>query len=209
MSVETLLHSLTPRTREVFEFVKRQILSRGYGPTVREIGNELGIRSPNGVMVHLKALEKKGLITRESHMSRSIQFSEPVRAMETGPPRAVEAELSLLAAWKAGTLKISETADGLNSDRIAKAFSTLQDAHDQTAESERSTEWTEQKNSRRCELIDLDLAGTISDAERVELHRLQKEAIDHRDSAVPLPVSGARELHSELLKKKQQATRES
>ena len=56
--------------------MKDKILNRGYGPTVREIGAEFGIRSPNGVMCHLKALEKKGLITRESHMSRAIQLSE-------------------------------------------------------------------------------------------------------------------------------------
>ena len=48
---------------------------RGYGPTVREIGNEFGIRSPNGVMCHLKALEKKGLIIREAHMARAIQLA--------------------------------------------------------------------------------------------------------------------------------------
>ena len=54
----------------------REIRNRGYGPTVREIGSQFGIRSPNGVMCHLKALERKGLITRESHMSRAIQLSE-------------------------------------------------------------------------------------------------------------------------------------
>ena len=67
--------SLTSRQKEIYEFLKDKILNRGYGPTVREIGNEFGIRSPNGVMCHLKALEKKGLITRESHMSRAIQLA--------------------------------------------------------------------------------------------------------------------------------------
>lgn len=78
---KTKLASLTPRQRDVYEFLKDKILNRGYGPTVREIGNEFGIRSPNGVMCHLKALEKKGLITRESHMSRAIQLNDkPARA---------------------------------------------------------------------------------------------------------------------------------
>jgi len=67
--------SLTIRQREIYEFVKDKILNRGYGPTVREIGTEFDIRSPNGVMCHLKALEKKGLITREAHMSRAIQLT--------------------------------------------------------------------------------------------------------------------------------------
>jgi len=66
---------LTPRQDEIFEFLKEKILVRGYGPTVREIGNEFGIRSPNGVMCHLKALEKKGLIIREPNMARAIQLA--------------------------------------------------------------------------------------------------------------------------------------
>ena len=43
---------LTPRQREIFEFVKSNIMNRGYGPTVREIGNEFGIKSPNGGAWH-------------------------------------------------------------------------------------------------------------------------------------------------------------
>ncbi len=67
---------LTPRQREIFEYVKENIMNRGYGPTVREIGNEFGIKSPNGVMCHLKALEKKGLISREPNLSRAIQLMD-------------------------------------------------------------------------------------------------------------------------------------
>ncbi|MBI3462679.1 MAG: transcriptional repressor LexA [Planctomycetes bacterium] len=65
---------LTSRQREVHDFIRSKIFSRGYGPTVREIGKNFGIRSPNGVMCHLRALEKKGLITREPNMSRAIQL---------------------------------------------------------------------------------------------------------------------------------------
>lgn len=68
---------LTERQQGIYNFLKDKILNRGYGPTVREIGAQFGIRSPNGVMCHLKALEKKGLITREPHMSRAIQLREP------------------------------------------------------------------------------------------------------------------------------------
>ena len=66
---------LTKRQREVFEFIRDKIRNRGYGPTVREIGERFKISSPNGVMCHLKALEKKGLITREPNMSRAIQLT--------------------------------------------------------------------------------------------------------------------------------------
>lgn len=66
---------LTQRQREVYEFIREKIRSRGYGPTVREIGERFKIKSPNGVMCHLKALEKKELITREPNMSRAIQLA--------------------------------------------------------------------------------------------------------------------------------------
>ena len=70
------LDRLTKRQRQVYEFIRDKIQNRGYGPTVREIGAEFQISSPNGVMCHLKALEKKGLITREPNMSRAITLQE-------------------------------------------------------------------------------------------------------------------------------------
>jgi repressor LexA len=69
------LEHLTERQREVYEFIRDKIRNRGYGPTVREIGIHFNISSPNGVMCHLKALEKKGLITREPNMSRAIMLA--------------------------------------------------------------------------------------------------------------------------------------
>jgi len=78
---------LTKRQREVYEFIRDKIHHRGYGPTVREIGAEFDIKSPNGVMCHLKALEKKGLITREPNMSRAITLTEEP-AHEEGLPLA-------------------------------------------------------------------------------------------------------------------------
>lgn len=67
--------ALTDRQREVYDFIRDKIRNRGYGPTVREIGEVFDIRSPNGVVCHLKALEKKGLITREANRSRAIQLA--------------------------------------------------------------------------------------------------------------------------------------
>ena len=70
---------LTSRQKEVYDFIREKIRNRGYGPTVREIGDNFEIRSPNGVVCHLKALEKKGLISREANRSRAIQLTaEPL-----------------------------------------------------------------------------------------------------------------------------------
>ncbi len=79
------LDALTPRQREIYNFIRGKIQGRGYGPTVREIGLNFQIKSPNGVMCHLKALQKKGLIHREPNMSRAIQLLEdPVSAQHMG-----------------------------------------------------------------------------------------------------------------------------
>ena len=69
------IESLTKRQKAVYEFIRDLIQNRGYGPTVREIGRKFKIASPNGVVCHLKALEKKGLITREPNLSRAIQLA--------------------------------------------------------------------------------------------------------------------------------------
>lgn len=81
-----MYEQLTKRQLAVFKFIKSKIENRGYGPTVREIGAEFDIASPNGVMCHLRALEKKGLIIREPNMSRAIQLSPAVIQGELGLP---------------------------------------------------------------------------------------------------------------------------
>jgi repressor LexA len=70
----------------VYEFIRDKIKNRGYGPTVREIGEHFEISSPNGVMCHLKALEKKGLIVRSPNKSRAIELTREVMDEEKGVP---------------------------------------------------------------------------------------------------------------------------
>jgi repressor LexA len=74
-----LFDNLTERQQKVYEFIRDKIRNRGYGPTVREIAAKFDIQSPNGVVCHLKALEKKGLITRVPNRSRAIELAaEPI-----------------------------------------------------------------------------------------------------------------------------------
>src|SRR3954453_19037280 len=84
---------LTPRQKEIYDFIRGKIESRGYGPTVREIGEAFKIKSPNGVMCHLHALEKKGLIIRQGFSARAIQL------FDHRPPGA---ELPLVGRVAAG-----------------------------------------------------------------------------------------------------------
>jgi len=79
---------LTNRQSEIYDFLSDKIRNRGYGPTVREIGEHFDITSPNGVMCHLKALEKKGYIRRDRNKSRAIELTETIDPPETGLPLA-------------------------------------------------------------------------------------------------------------------------
>jgi repressor LexA len=56
--------TITKRQHEILEFIRDKIENRGFPPSIREIGEAFEIASPNGVMCHLKALEKKGFIER-------------------------------------------------------------------------------------------------------------------------------------------------
>jgi repressor LexA len=78
--------TLTERQQRVYDFIRDKIVNRGYGPTVREIGENFDISSPNGVMCHLKALEKKGLILRSPNKSRAIELTREAQDEERGVP---------------------------------------------------------------------------------------------------------------------------
>ena len=106
---------LTERQLAIYQFLKDKIVNRGYGPTVREIGDAFDIRSPNGVMGHLKALERKGLIKRKSHISRSIQLCDNAQkpanvtfsgSLQAGtpiiPPAADDAQVDFSALFESG-----------------------------------------------------------------------------------------------------------
>ncbi len=62
------------RKEAVFECIKTYIREKGYGPTVREIGERVGLSSPSTVHVYLKDLEEEGRIKRDPLKSRSISL---------------------------------------------------------------------------------------------------------------------------------------
>jgi repressor LexA len=67
------MQGLTQRQQMVLDFIRQSITDRGYPPTLREIGARMGIRSTNGVNDHLRALERKGYLTREDMKSRALR----------------------------------------------------------------------------------------------------------------------------------------
>jgi repressor LexA len=66
------MEELTDRQKEILSFIVKESEDRGFPPTIREIGEEMDIRSTNGVNDHLKALERKGYLTRGEQQSRSL-----------------------------------------------------------------------------------------------------------------------------------------
>ncbi|HYQ17169.1 MAG TPA: transcriptional repressor LexA [Polyangiaceae bacterium] len=70
------MQGLTKRQEQTLDFIRRSIEDRGYPPTLREIGEHMGIRSTNGVNDHLRALERKGYLTREDMKSRALKLVE-------------------------------------------------------------------------------------------------------------------------------------
>ncbi len=69
------MKGLTSRQKAVLDVISNVMEERGYPPTIREIGERLGIRSTNGVNDHLKALERKGYLHREKSKSRAIRLA--------------------------------------------------------------------------------------------------------------------------------------
>ncbi|AWM39255.1 hypothetical protein GobsT_24450 [Gemmata obscuriglobus] len=69
------------------------------------------------------------------------------------------------------------------------------------ATGEAADDWDAAKDARRCELIDREIAGTITGGEAAELQALQAAMLWHRRKVAPLPLDDARRLHRELLAK--------
>jgi hypothetical protein len=65
--------------------------------------------------------------------------------------------------------------------------------------------WSDQKNARRCELIDKQIEGTIESAERRELDDLQSQLRRHLDEEAPFDLAAARQIHRQLLAKKRES----
>jgi repressor LexA len=68
---------LTERQIKVLRFIERTVAVSGYPPTIREIGNEFGIKSTNGVNDHLRALMRKGYLAKEPGKSRTLTLLQP------------------------------------------------------------------------------------------------------------------------------------
>lgn len=118
---------LTERQRAVLEFIHSSIEERGYPPTLREIGQQLGIRSTNGVNDHLRALQRKGYLTREDMKSRTLRVTTPFELTQVRLPHAPQpsnddrfVEIPIVGRVAAGNLSeaIEQSDDAVRIDRM-------------------------------------------------------------------------------------------
>jgi repressor LexA len=76
---EQRMEELTDRQKQILHFIVKETENRGFPPTIREIGEQMSIRSTNGVNDHLNALERKGYLQRGAQQSRSLVVTKRAR----------------------------------------------------------------------------------------------------------------------------------
>jgi len=77
---------ITSRQQRILEFIGRTVRERGYPPTVREIGEAVGLTSSSSVHAQLANLERKGLLHKDPTKPRAMTLSEEHRAEGTAVP---------------------------------------------------------------------------------------------------------------------------
>ncbi|MGA9492724.1 MAG: winged helix DNA-binding protein, partial [Mycobacterium sp.] len=76
--------ALTPRQRTILDVIRASVTSRGYPPSIREIGDAVGLTSTSSVAHQLRTLERKGYLRRDPNRPRAVD----VRVSDDGsrPP---------------------------------------------------------------------------------------------------------------------------
>lgn len=69
------MKALSPKQQQIYDYIISFTGEHGYPPSVREIGDYVGLKSPSTVHFHLKGLEEKGLITKAEGKTRAITVS--------------------------------------------------------------------------------------------------------------------------------------
>ncbi len=72
--VNEVSHELGEKQQRILDYLKEEIMSKGYPPSVREIGEAVGLKSTSTVHGHLERLEKKGIIRRDPTKPRAIEI---------------------------------------------------------------------------------------------------------------------------------------
>ena len=101
---------LTTRQQEIWQFLADYVDDHGYPPTVREIGEAVGLASPSTVHAHLANLERAGLLRRDPTKPRAIELVGRTRTAATGSRDAATPLLPLVGRIAAGGPLLAEEA---------------------------------------------------------------------------------------------------
>jgi repressor LexA len=117
------MQGLTGRQEQTLDFIRKSIEERGYPPTLREIGEYMGIRSTNGVNDHLRALERKGYLRREDMKSRALKLIPGMGVASSSAAKANDddmVEIQVLGRVAAGLPLLAEenVIDTVRVDRM-------------------------------------------------------------------------------------------
>jgi repressor LexA len=93
---------LSERQQQVLDYIRKTVAERAYPPSVREIGEAVGLSSPSTVHSHLSALVKAGAITRDPTKPRAIMIVEDMQPVTAPLPERVR-EVPVLGRIAAGT----------------------------------------------------------------------------------------------------------
>lgn len=96
-------HQLTERQRSILEFIETQMRERGFPPSVREIGAEVGLTSPSSVHAHLATLQRFGYLERDPSKPRAIKVSWDATSGAVDVERRPVRHVPLVGQVAAGT----------------------------------------------------------------------------------------------------------
>ncbi len=94
---------LSERQQQVLDYIRQTVADRGYPPSVREIGEAIGLSSPSTVHSHLSALVEAGAIKRDPTKPRAIMIVDDVRPVTETPLPDRLREVPILGRIAAGT----------------------------------------------------------------------------------------------------------
>src|SRR6266540_6573234 len=96
------MDDITSRQRRIIEFIRKTVRERGYPPTVREIGEAVGLASSSSVHAQLANLERRGLVRRDPTKPRAMELRGP------GASRRGGVDVPLLGRVSAGSPVMAE-----------------------------------------------------------------------------------------------------
>jgi repressor LexA len=100
---------ITTRQQEILDFILKTVADRGYPPSVREMGEAVGLSSPSTVHSHLSSLVKAGYLRRDPSKPRAIEVIDPGESVSSpGLHRAAVRDVPLVGRIAAGSPVLAE-----------------------------------------------------------------------------------------------------